>query len=60
MGKKKSLTVPIGDVLVGNTRRHVKHDDTALSVDVVSITKTTKLFLAGSVPNIELDGAQVL
>jgi hypothetical protein len=53
-------TVPVGDVLVCDTRGDVEHDDTALSVDVVSIAETTKLFLASGVPDVELDLAEVL
>jgi hypothetical protein len=53
-------TVPVGDVLVGDTRSYVEHDDTALAVDVVAITKTTELLLTGSVPDVELDLAKVL
>lgn len=54
------LTVPVGDVLVCDAGGDIEHDDTALSVDVVSITKTTKLLLSCSIPDIELDIAQVL
>ena len=53
-------TVPVGNVLVGNTGGDIEHDDTALTVDVVSITKATELLLTSSVPDIELDVAQVL
>lgn len=52
--------MPVGNVLVCDARRHVEHDDTALAVDVVTITETTELLLAGSVPDIELDGSEVL
>jgi hypothetical protein len=52
--------MPVGDILIGDTRCHIKHDDTALSVDIVSITKTTKLLLSGRVPDVKLDLAQVL
>jgi hypothetical protein len=52
--------MPVGDVLVRDTRGHVEHDDTALAVDVVAITETTELLLTGGVPYIELDLAQVL
>jgi hypothetical protein len=52
--------VPVGNVLVGDARSDVKHDDTALAVDVVSITETAKLLLACSVPDVELDLAEVL
>lgn len=53
-------TVPVGDVLVCDTRGHVEHDDTALAVDVVSIAEATELLLAGRIPDVELDLAEVL
>ena len=52
--------MPVGNVLVGNSGSYVEHNDTALSLDVVAVTKTTELLLASSVPYIELDGAVVL
>ena len=52
--------MPVGDVLVGNARGNIEHDDTALSVDVVTVTETTKLFLTGGIPDIELDLAIIL
>lgn len=53
------ITMPVGDVLVGDTAGHVEHDDAALALDVVDVTETAKLFLAGSVPDVEDDGAAV-
>jgi hypothetical protein len=53
-------TVPVGDVLVCDTGCDVEHDDTALAVDIVSITKTSELLLSCGIPDIELDVAQVL
>lgn len=53
------VTMPVGDVLVGNTRGHIEHDNTALAVDVVSITKTTELLLTSSVPDIKLNRSEV-
>jgi hypothetical protein len=52
--------MPVWDVLVGNAGCHIKHDDAALAVDVVPITKTAKLLLSSCVPDIELNLAQVL
>lgn len=49
------LTVPIRDVLVRDAGRNIEHDDTALAVDVVTVTKATKFLLACGVPDIELD-----
>jgi len=54
------VTVPVGDVLVGDARGDVEHDDTALAVDVVAVTETTELLLASGVPDIELDLTKVL
>jgi len=56
----RKRTVPVGDVLVCDTRGNVEHDDTALAVDVVSIAETTKLLLTCGVPHVELDGSKVL
>lgn len=50
-------TVPVGNILVGDAGCDIKHDDTALAVDVVAVAKTAELLLTGSVPNIELDRA---
>lgn len=52
--------MPVGDVLVRDTGGNVEHDDTGLAVDVVTITETTELLLTGGVPDIELNGSQVL
>ena len=54
------LTVPVGDVLVGDTRCDVEHDDPTLAVDVVSISETAELFLTCGVPDIELDLTVIL
>jgi hypothetical protein len=58
MGRQK-LTVPVGNVLVGDAGSNIKHDDTALAVDVVPITETTEFLLTGSIPHIELKLAKV-
>ena len=60
MEMRCKLTVPVGDVLVGDTGGHIEHDNTALAVDIVPITETTELLLTSSVPYVELDSSQVL
>lgn len=52
--------MPVGDVLVGDAGSDIEHDDTALSVDVVTVAETTELLLAGGVPDIEGDLTEVL
>jgi hypothetical protein len=59
-GRRGSRTVPVGDVLVGDAGSNIKHDDTALSVDVVSISETTELLLTGGIPDVKGDLAEVL
>lgn len=51
--------MPVGDVLVRDTRGNVEHDDTTLPLDVVTITEATKFLLASGIPNVEADGAKV-
>lgn len=53
------IAMPIGDVLIGDARRDVKHYNATLALDVVAIAETTKLFLAGGIPDIENDRAIV-
>jgi len=57
---ESSHTVPVGNVLICDTGSDIKHDDTTLSVDIVSITETTELLLSSGIPDIELDVTQVL
>lgn len=53
------VTVPVGDVLVRDSGSDIKHDDSTLAVDVVSVAETTKLLLTGSVPHIELELTEI-
>jgi hypothetical protein len=54
------LTVPVGDVLVGDAGGDVEHDDAALAIDVVAVSQPSKFLLACRVPDVELDLAEVL
>lgn len=54
------LTVPVGNVLIGDAGGYIEHDDTALPVDIITIPKTSELLLSSSVPDIKLDITQVL
>jgi len=47
------ISMPVGNILVGDTGGDVKHDDRALALDVVTIAKTTEFFLASCVPNVK-------
>jgi hypothetical protein len=51
--------MPIGNVLVGDSRSHIEHDDSALALDVIAIPQTTKLLLPSRIPDIEADGAKI-
>lgn len=53
------LTMPVGNILVGNPGGDVKHNDTAFAVDVVTISQSSKFFLTGSIPNIEFEFTEV-
>lgn len=52
--------MPVGDVLVGNARSDIKHDDSALPVDIVPVSQATEFFLASCVPDVEVDLTEIL
>jgi hypothetical protein len=51
--------VPVGHVLVRDSGSNVEHDNAALALNVISITKTTELFLSSCIPDVEADGAEI-
>jgi len=59
LANANEITMPVGNVLVGNSRSDVEHDNTALTIDVVPISQPTKLLLTSGIPNIELEFTEV-
>merc|ERR1712134_80684 len=53
------ILVPFRHVLIGDSRGDIKHDDSALTANVVAITKATELLLTGGIPDVELDKALI-
>lgn len=47
--------MPVGHIFVCDARCHIEHNNAALALDIVSITKATKLLLSGRIPHIEAD-----
>lgn len=47
------IAMPVWYVFVGDARRNVKHDDGALSLNVVTVAKAAKFLLTGGIPNVE-------
>lgn len=43
------IAMPVGNVFVGDARSDVKHNDSALALNVVSIAKSSELFLTSCV-----------
>ena len=55
----RQVAVPVGYIFIGDTTSDIKHDNGTLSLDVISITETTKLFLPRRVPNVEFNGSTI-
>jgi len=53
------IPMPVGHVLVRDTRSYVEHDDSTLTLNVVAIAQTPKFLLACCIPNIEANRAIV-
>lgn len=52
--------MPIRHILVGDAGGHIKHDDTALPVDVVAVTEAAEFLLPSGIPYIKLDRTEIL
>jgi hypothetical protein len=59
-GGMNTLTMPVGNILIGNAGGDIEHDDAALTVDVVTISQATKLFLTRCVPDVKCDLSKIL
>lgn len=53
------ISVPIRDVLVGDTRGYVEHDNRALTLDIIPVSQASELLLPCRVPHVESDGPPV-
>ena len=53
------ILVPFWDVFVGDSGANIEHDDSTVTANIVSFSKTTQFFLASSIPKIEFDRATV-
>uniref|UniRef100_A0A8D8RWT0 Uncharacterized protein n=1 Tax=Cacopsylla melanoneura TaxID=428564 RepID=A0A8D8RWT0_9HEMI len=51
--------MPVGHVLVGDTRGDVEHDDGTLTLDIITVSESSKLFLSCRIPHIESDCSSV-
>lgn len=51
--------MPIRHIFVGNSGGDIEHDDTALTLNIVTVTQSTKLLLTGGIPDIEANSAIV-
>lgn len=51
--------MPVGHVLVRDTRGNIEHDDGTLALNVVAIAQPAELLLASGIPHIETDGATI-
>ena len=47
------ISVPLRDILISHSRCDIKHNDATLTLDVIAVTKTAKLLLSGSIPDIK-------
>ncbi|KAH3678749.1 hypothetical protein OGATHE_000017 [Ogataea polymorpha] len=53
------VSVPVWNVLVRDSRGDVEHDDTTLTVDVVTVSQSAEFLLSGRVPDVESDLTEV-
>ena len=49
------ISMPVRDILVGDSRRHVEKEDGGLGADEVAVAEGAELLLAGCVPHVEAE-----
>lgn len=49
------VSMPVGDIFVSDAGRNVEHNYGALSLDIVSVSKSSKFFLTGCIPYVKSD-----
>jgi hypothetical protein len=49
------VLVPLRNIRVSDSSAHIEHDDSAVTTNVVTISKSSELILTCSIPNIESD-----
>jgi hypothetical protein len=53
------VAVPVRNIFVSDATRHVKHDNSALPLNIVTVSQSPKLFLSGSIPDIKFNRTSV-
>ena len=48
-----NISVPVWNILVGDSRSDIEHDDGTLTLDIITISQTTKLLLTSGIPDVE-------
>jgi len=51
--------MPVRNIFVRDPGCNIKHDDATLPLDVVTVTKSTELFLPGGIPDVEADSTEI-
>ena len=51
------VLMPLRNILIGNTRSDVEHDDGTVGSNVVALPKTTQLLLPSSIPDNKTNGS---
>jgi hypothetical protein len=49
------ILVPLWNILISDSGADIEHDNTAVSVDIVSISESSQFLLTSGIPNVEKD-----
>jgi hypothetical protein len=51
--------MPVRYVFVGNSGGDIEHDDTALPLNIITISQATKFLLTGGIPHVESEVTEI-
>lgn len=50
-----NVSMPVGNILVSDSRCDIEHNDGTLTLDIITITETSKLLLTSGIPHVKTD-----
>jgi hypothetical protein len=59
VANSSQILVPLGNVFVGDSSGDIKHEDSGIGSNVVSLSESAQLLLASGIPNTQLDWSVV-
>ena len=59
VANSSQIFVPFGNVFIGDSSSDIKHKNSGIGSNVITLSQTTEFFLTCSIPDTELNGSMI-